>query len=102
MQGCNEIKPRMVHPCTNAFTEAVYGGSPGPAGEDRGEETFPPSPHNEPIVGRAGGGIGEQDRPRRQAHEAVGGDAKGSHYREFCASDLQLQCLKSPNCDGEK
>lgn len=61
----------------------------------------PPSSHNEPIVGGAGGGIGEQDRPRRQTHEAAGGDAKGSRYREFSACDLQLQCLKSPHCDGK-
>lgn len=93
----------MVPPLTNAFTQTLHRGSPGPAGEgsgkDGGEETLPPSSHNESIVGGARGGIGEWDRPRRQTHEAAGKDAKGSHYREFCACDLQLQCLKSPNCD---
>lgn len=81
---------------------AGWEGGGGGSGKYGREEIFPPSSHNEPIVGGAGGGIGERDRPRRQTHEAAGGDAKGSRYREFCACDLQLQCLKSPNCDGEK
>lgn len=97
---------------TNTFTQTLHegsifasrrlGGGWGGSGKDGREEIFPPSSHNEPIVGGAGGGIGERDRPRRQTHEAAGGDAKGSRYREFCACDLQLQCLKSPNCDGKK
>lgn len=95
----------MVPPLTNAFTQTLHGGSPGPAGEGSGkdsrEETLPPLSHNESIVGGTGGGVAERDRPRRQTHEAAGGDAKGSRYREFCACDLQLQCLKSPNCDGK-
>jgi len=95
----------VVPPLANTFTETLHGGSLGPAGvgsgKDGREETLPPSSHNEPIVGGAGGGVGEWDRPRRQTHEAAGGDAKGSRYREFCACDLQLQCLKSPDCDGK-
>lgn len=77
----------MVPPLTNAFTQTLHGGSLGPAGEGSGkdgrEETLLPSSHNAPIVGGAGGGVGERDRPWRQTHEAVGRDAKGSRYREF-------------------
>lgn len=79
--------PKTVHgpSLTNTFTQTLHGGSifASPrlgrgwgSGKDSREEIFPPSSHNELIVGGAGGGLGERDRPRRQTHEAAGRDAK--------------------------
>lgn len=83
------------HNCVYTSTERT-GAPRAPAGEGGREETLPPSSHNEPIVRGAGGGIGERDRPRRQAHEAAGGDARGSCYREFCACDPTAAMFEEP------
>lgn len=79
--GGEAMPPPSPHDCIDTSTERA-GAPRALCGEGGREETLPPSPHNEPIVG---GGVGRVGRPRRQAPEAAGGDARGSCYRELCA-----------------
>lgn len=72
--GGGKAMPRpSPHDCIDTSTERA-GAPRALCGEGGGEEALPPSPHNEPIVGGAGGGVGRVG----QATEA---SSRGSRRR---------------------
>lgn len=87
LQGSGGAKPCLIPPLTTALTQArSVQGLPGLSVGRVAEKKHSPHHHTmSRLSEEPEEALGEWDRPRRQAPEAAGGDARGSCYRELCA-----------------
>lgn len=85
-------------PSATAFTECreAPGAPAGEGSRGTGRKMLPP--HTMSHCWGRWRRCCRAGQPQRQTQEAAWGEAKGSCYRELCAHDLWLQCLKSPSC----
>lgn len=99
--SCRDLggaKPCLVPPLTTALTQArSVQGLPGLSVGRAAEKKHSPHPHTmSRLSEEPEEALGEWDRPRRQAPEAAGGDARGSCYRELCACDPTAAVFEEP------